>query len=435
MIPAIVLAKVLPALALVGLALTGLENVPAAAAHSPSRRGHSHQHLAIRAAVQQNTGAQEKKRVVIRRRANGTQCRVRGGALSPSANTSSAAAAPSSAAPAASSAAAPVVAQEIQAQPQVASSAAPSPAAPTQNNQNWAAASSAAAAPAPAAASPSPAAKNNSPAYSGSSGGAWGGWTNVHSKLGNAWPNGDWAGKDQPDYVGNYIGSKASWYYTWSPHAVGSADSLGLEFVPMLWGPHQVSDWWSQQASWPKTVKNALFFNEPNEHSQCNMAAGDSISYWMNDFLPLRSKGVRLGGAATTSAPSGLVWSQDFEKLCVQYGNSKADCTPDFVPIHWYDVTPQNFQAYVENYHKGVGHNLWVTEYACQNFNGGAQCSDGETWALHQQMSNWFDQQDYIERYAPFGVMKQMQGVNQYNALMNPDGSITSLGNWYIWSS
>ncbi len=29
----------------------------------------------------------------------------------------------------------------------------------------------------------------------------------------------------------------------------------------MLWGPNQVSDWWAQQSSWPKTVKNALFFN------------------------------------------------------------------------------------------------------------------------------------------------------------------------------
>lgn len=64
-------------------------------------------------------------------------------------------------------------------------------------------------------------------------------------------------------------------------------------------------------------------------------------------------------------------------------------------------------------------------------------------------MAEWFDQQDYIERYSPFGelqsvhrsllwrllirkpgAMKQMQGVNQYNALMNPDGTITSLGNW-----
>lgn len=45
-------------------------------------------------------------------------------------------------------------------------------------------------------------------------------------------------------------------------------------------------------------------------------------------------------------------------------------------------------------------------------------------------MAAWFDQQDYIKRYSPFGVMRDMQGVNQDNALMNPGGGITSLGNW-----
>ena len=69
-------------------------------------------------------------------------------------------------------------------------------------------------------------------------------------------------------------------------------------------------------------------------------------------------------------------------------------------------------------------------QYACQNFNGGAQCSDDQTWQLHQQMAAWFDEQDYVERYSPFGAMRNMQGVNQFNALMNPDGSITSLGSW-----
>ena len=49
----------------------------------------------------------------------------------------------------------------------------------------------------------------------------------------------------------------------------------------------------------------------------------------MNDFLPLRQRGIRLGGAANTNAPSGFQWSQDFEKLCQQYGNSAADCTPE----------------------------------------------------------------------------------------------------------
>lgn len=99
----------------------------------------------------------------------------------------------------------------------------------------------------------------------------------------------------------------------------------------MLWGPHQLGDFHSLQASWPGTVKNALFFNEPNEPSQCNMSPQDSIPYWMNDFLPLRQRGVRLGGAATTSAPSGLQWVLDFERVCVEWGNSEADCKNESV--------------------------------------------------------------------------------------------------------
>jgi hypothetical protein len=148
-------------------------------------------------------------------------------------------------------------------------------------------------------------------------------------KFGLAWPNGDWAQSGDPNYVANYIGSKAGWYYTWSSWSVGQADQAGLEFVPMLWGPHQLSDWHANQASWPSSVKNALFFNEPNEASQCNIAANDAIGYWMNDYLPIRQKGIALGSAATTSAPSGLQWNLDFIAGCIGAGNSRADCTPE----------------------------------------------------------------------------------------------------------
>lgn len=94
----------------------------------------------------------------------------------------------------------------------------------------------------------------------------------------------------------------------------------------MLWGPHQLGDWHSLQNSWPSAVKSALFFNEPNESGQANISPQDSVGYWMNDYLPVRQKGIRLGGAATTSAPSGLQWVLDFERICVEWGNSAADC-------------------------------------------------------------------------------------------------------------
>nr|ODN87979.1 hypothetical protein L203_03183 [Cryptococcus depauperatus CBS 7841] len=404
------LINLLPALMLFGLALTGVENAPAALANQ-SGKDH-HRQLVARLAG--NIEEHERRRLsvdgrVLRRRADGSVCRAKNQA------SSSVNAQPVTPTP------------DAGGQNAVVQSPSPTDVSVT---DSWSTSSSASS---QVTTTEVAAVAVPNKAVTGALGS--GGWVNTGSKLGAAWPNGNWAENGSPDFIGNYIGIKTSWYYTWSSFSVGSGDSLGLEYVPMLWGPKQVSDWWAQMPNWPKTVKNALFFNEPNQSGQSDMSPGDAVSHWMNDFLPVRSKGVRLGGAATTSAPSGLQWIKDFGKACTDYGNSAADCTPDFIPVHWYDVTIENFQQYVTNFHTETGANLWVTEYACQNFNGGAQCSDQESWNLHTVMAAWFDQQNYIERYSPFGVMKDMQGVNQNNALMNPDGSITSLGGWYITSA
>lgn len=232
---------------------TSADPYKGAVAHSPAHGSSHHRHLAARAAAANHIGAQEKKRYVLRRRADGSQCRVKGAAFVPSSSSTAAAASTSPAAqaspspspspsPAASQAANDYSAeqQQQQAAPAEASpSPSPSPAAEQ-------------AAPSP---SPSPQAQSNPVAAVVNTA-----VSNSHGKLGNAWPNGNWDDPGSSGWIGNYVGSKASWYYTWSPHNVGNADSIGQEFVPMLWGPHQVGDWHALQASWP-AVKNALFFN------------------------------------------------------------------------------------------------------------------------------------------------------------------------------
>ncbi|KAK1924870.1 glycosyl hydrolase catalytic core-domain-containing protein [Papiliotrema laurentii] len=418
------LCELLPTLALLGVGLSGLEAIPVVAAHPPASRAH-HRHLAERNRLASNLGAQAKKRgqnVLIRRGADGKACRVR---EQSSTAAAVAASTPSSNSTTVVTSQAPVL------------SATPVPV--TIVETSIIAAENNAAVPTHSSAPPPPTAQSSAAQPSSGGGstysGGGSGTTNAGSKLGIAWPNGDWAQPSDPNYIKNYIGTKSSWYYTWSPFSVASIDASGLEFVPMLWGPKQVSDWHAQQANWPNTVKHALFFNEPNEVSQCNISPGDSVQYWMNDFLPLRSKGIALGSAATTSAPSGLTWVRDAINACTSAGNSRADCTPDFVAIHWYDVDPQNFIQYVENFHNEFGLDIWITEYACQNFNGGPQCDEGQVWNLHKTVAEWFDKTDYVKRYSPFGVMQDMQGVNQMNALMSPGGEITTLGTWYINSS
>ncbi|WVR05287.1 hypothetical protein IAU60_002300 [Kwoniella sp. DSM 27419] len=416
------LLNLIPTLALVGMALTGLEQVPTALAHNVHARSPKdhHKHLAARQRLKEATHVKRGAGGLIKRKADGSKCRVRGQTGAFTASTASATA---------------TSATSIDPTYATGTTAVSTAAVTSSASDDWSQSATTSSSEVETTSSSSTAAPAATQSVT-ASGPSNGGWANAGSKFGLAWPNGNWASSTDSNYIGNYIGSKSSWYYTWSPFSVGSGDQLGLEFVPMLWGPAHVSDWWSQMYSWPSTVKNALFFNEPNQVGQCDIAAQQAVQYWMNHYLPVRhQKGVRLGGAAVTNAPSGLTWIQDFEKACTDAGNSASDCAMDFVPVHYYDTSVERFQQYVENFHQQTGLNIWVTEYACQDYNGGSQCSEQDTWTFHQQMAAWFDSQDYVERYSPFGVMKDMQGVNQDNALMNPDGSITSLGSWYISSA
>lgn len=443
--------------------------IPQATAHSVARHPRAaHHKLAERhVAARSTVGAQSKRRSnyqVLTRR-DGTKCRVRpaaGGdssapAASPSADAPAApsaeapsaeapsaeapaAEAPSSSAPAADQPAPSVPGDALNAQPSEDAGAASPTWAPeagatpepstSSEGDNW---SNLPEVGGEQSAAPQPSAPSGG-GQGGGQGSVNGGSANVGSKLGAAWPNGDWSGPDTSSYIGNYVGARTSWYYTWSPSPCAQNDQLGLEFVPMLWGAKQVSEWHQAADSWPSSVKNALFFNEPNQHDQAGISIYDSLGYWINDFLPKsRERGLRIGSAAPTSAPDGVTWVVDFYKNCLsQNNNDDGKCKADFAPVHYYDVDVQHFKDYLTNFHNQVGIPLWVTEYACQNFNGGAQCDEGQTWAFHQEMSSWMDGQDWIERYSPFGMMKNMQGVNQYNALMSEGGDITALGSWYI---
>ncbi|KAJ9114272.1 hypothetical protein QFC22_005724 [Naganishia vaughanmartiniae] len=244
--------------------------------------------------------------------------------------------------------------------------------------------------------------------------------------FGLAWPNGDWDGEGTPGYVGQYVGPRTGWYYNWSPQPCSKADALGLEFVPMLWGPKDCNDqFWTYANSWSSNVKSILFFNEPNEISQSNVSPQDAVQYWKTYMTPMQAKGFKLGMAAVTNAPSGLEWIQQFIKLC-------PECHFDYIPVHWYATSTENFQEYLKSFNAAFpDKEIWITEYACQSFDGTPQCNPGQTLNLHQTMAGWFDAQPWITNYSPFGVMRQMQGVNEDNRLMDAEGKITALGDWY----
>jgi hypothetical protein len=241
-------------------------------------------------------------------------------------------------------------------------------------------------------------------------------------KLLLAWPNND----DPAIPASYYFTGKASRYYTWSPFKLNNAPG-NVGFCAMLWGYNQVYDF--DQKVVAGYTDCVLAMNEPNEPSQSNMSPDQGADLWNNHIAHLATQGYNiLGSPATTSAPSGLQWIQSWLPM--------VNVKPTVICVHWYDVSFENFQQYVTNFYNGAGQRpIWVTEFACQNFNGGAQCSMDQIWAFVTQAAQWMDSQDWVQMYAPFGFMQQMQGVNDLDRLINWDGTPTDLGKWFIYSS
>jgi hypothetical protein len=236
-------------------------------------------------------------------------------------------------------------------------------------------------------------------------------------KTGLAWPNGD------DNALQKFKTNKVGWLYTWAPECPKSAKGLGFDCVPMLWGDKQVDAFKNTvKAGYAKYV---LGMNEPNQSGQSDMSPQRGAQLWKQFIQPLKSQGYDLISPATTSAPSGKTWMKDFFNAC-------GGCTFNGVAVHYYDVEAQGFKDYVTDFHDTFHNQIWVTEFACQSFNQHPQCSKQHTWDYYKEIIGWMDQTPFVERYAAFGAMHEMQGVNPFNQLMNAAGGPTDLGKFYI---
>lgn len=230
-------------------------------------------------------------------------------------------------------------------------------------------------------------------------------------KLGLAWPNGDSMN------ITHFITNKVSWYYTWSPTPSMENPPSEITFCPMLWGTKQVDSFRKHVFDDPDADQNrgkcVMGMNEVNQDGQADMSVSEACSLMRDHIVPLRQNhDFYVISPSTTSAPSGKKWMSNFRRQCSDVWDNI-----DALSLHYYDTNVTAFKEYVRDWHETYNKPIWVTEYACQNFNGGKQCSDVDTFVFHKEISSWFDQQDYVQAYAPFGVMQQMQGVNPNNQL------------------
>ncbi|KAJ7772714.1 glycosyl hydrolase catalytic core-domain-containing protein [Mycena maculata] len=220
---------------------------------------------------------------------------------------------------------------------------------------------------------------------------------------------------------------KVSWYYSWG---LSSVDT-NLEFVPMLWGEKEVAQWANATDGINATISQrkptaVLGMNEPQETGQSNLTAQQGAEMWTTYMEPLHAQGLRLGSPAPSSNPDGKTWLQDFFTIC------NGSCTVDFIALHYYDVNATAFAEYLTDFHNTFQRPIWVTEWACENFNGGPQCSNSAVVEFLNSTQSFMDAQDWVERYAWYGVLRNLGGINPDDAMLTSNGQITDLGKQYI---
>jgi len=206
------------------------------------------------------------------------------------------------------------------------------------------------------------------------------------------------------------------------------AKDIGFEYCPMLWGEKNKDDFASVVAKGGWTC--VLGFNEVNEVGQANLSPAAALSLWNQYIRPLKSKGTTLGAPSFSSRPNGNAWMLSFLELC----GGDTHCDIDFCPVHFYDTTIEKFETYINNWRTTVPWcPIWVTEYACENFNGGPQCTSDYTTQFHHSVAAWMNGLSWVHRYFAFGPLEDLVGVNPDNQMMDPStGKPNALGSWYI---
>ncbi|OWZ31021.1 hypothetical protein C347_03779 [Cryptococcus neoformans AD2-60a] len=269
---------------------------------------------------------------------------------------------------------------------------------------------------------------------------------------GLAWANNLWV--PMAGFTGD--GTLISSYYNWSPYPDiptsrhSSLFDVPFTFVPMLWSCNstyiepfleQVANNFSDVILTPQRA--ILGFNEPDQTGQAECSPEEAAQTWIEVIEPLKSQGYRLGSPAVTSGYSGREWMAQWYEAC------NGSCNPDFTAVHWYDLVAQNFIEHIQYYHSTYGKNIWVTEFAPQNFsvyNTTTDTYDGQATYVEIQRfmdvaTSYMKSVSWVERWFWFGAMYDMQGVNALDTLFvesgkqKRTGALNELGVQYAGSN
>ncbi len=217
-----------------------------------------------------------------------------------------------------------------------------------------------------------------------------------------------WAGGNH-----NYIKTfGAHWHYTWS---LGNR-SKGTSFVPMLKGKKQTNNNALKTLSSYPNLPHLLGYNEPERAKQGNLSIEEALAFWPKLQALAEKKNSRLGSPAPSSDNGGLNWLDSFMTEA-----KRRKFKVDFVAVHYYrSHNPDELEDFIDSIAQKYRLPIWLTE-----FNGWSG-SINEHEKFLKQALKFLEKERKVERYAYFNPPK---GKN--HSLLNPDGSLSSLGELY----
>ena len=165
------------------------------------------------------------------------------------------------------------------------------------------------------------------------------------------------------------LSASIAWWYNWSPGpddatVAAAYAGLGVEFVPMIWGPGDLKP--ARVALIPTDAKVLLGFNEPNFKNQANLSPTDAAALWPQVQQIAKDRGLKLVSPGLNyCGPAANCWTTDPFDWFDQFFAACPTCSVDYIGVHWYACTKSALVDYLTKVKSKYGKPIWLTEFSC----------------------------------------------------------------------
>jgi hypothetical protein len=204
--------------------------------------------------------------------------------------------------------------------------------------------------------------------------------------------------------------SWASNWELWTPSGLPAS----IPFVPQVRTAKeapQIAEFLARYSAEDR-LETLLGFNEPDISRQANLTVQEAVDLWKKYILPLKEKyqKLRIGSPAVSNGPDGMVWLRAFLEAFGGAASAGVDC----ICLHFYGPDVETFRSYLTLAHQEFGLPIWVTEFACTNWNTTSPVAKSQVLGFILESTQWMDQTDWVEKYAWFGAMEDVgEGVGR----------------------